>query len=1052
MNKSKLISFLISAIILIACLIAFPSSALALTSEEVKDLANNAWYYYEDGDENKQWVFNNGKYYRCVVDNSTELNNVTQAVREKMLAKEETIKIYVATNNKAYKVNEAYDIISNTVRNSVYNVNTQKENSVEAVCGDYLKWTTAINSQVIGGILEASHPNGEDSANGYYYHQFTFTVAYKETVQMQSTVKSFADQWQNVFITNNKTIQSARTINEKNYYIAKTIYSFLSDNTYYDTLSKEHTEEKPTVSAGQYKNSHSAYGAFIGKATGTDGAVDFSCYDWSTCTDSMGLTRIKKLNQGLSVCDGYTLAAYYLCKLNGIDCRIVDGDFTKDSGNNSDPHAWNVIMLSPSSSDTYGENARWYYFDATFAATSPVSVNMSQTGLEDYSSLSIIDYAYFLRGTANKAFDAPSHQQLSTAFAGIDEQDYKFTSSSIKCESTWAVLTRRKDIEKYLEIENYFLISPDRTKYYKINIDKTDKYNIKYSLTECKEDFEKNIIYNGNAYYYNLNIQDFANGIDYTAENQYLKDSGEYNITAKTIDGSKALYSLGFNILPLDMSDWSGYSNFWWTDGTNKTDIVNSDLTNAAKIPFKGAPIVFSVEIIDAAGALLVKDTQYSVVCKSADGSVISKPCLPGNYIIEINFDIKTDNYKGILKIPFEITKGDFSSFNIESKEVSYGSDILSGCGSLDLGQAGVTLKNGIDYFAYLENPSMINCGNEGYIIYTALPSSNYLQAGTSIKRHYKVVNPIDLSEIFNNKSTGAVYNYTGAEIRHNLFQIQDTTTGEIYTLKENVDYVINGYENNINVGTAYVNISFIGNYCGNARMSFQIVSSGNSNNMNTAVQNQISNNQQQIIFQLDTTPKDITGKKSKATKNSVTISWDSQGNNFIYEIYTYDIASKKWRLMAITSDNYFTAAFAVKNNKKSKFLADTKYKYKVRAYSNYVINGVEKTEYGKFTVIEAVTKVSTPKSAKIKKAKKSFKASWKKVKNAQGYEIQYSTDKKFKKGKKTCTVKKGKATSATVKKLKSSKTYYVRIRAYQTVNGKKVYSACTKTIKIKIK
>lgn len=100
-------------------------------------------------------------------------------------------------------------------------------------------------------------------------------------------------------------------------------------------------------------------------------------------------------------------------------------------------------------------------------------------------------------------------------------------------------------------------------------------------------------------------------------------------------------------------------------------------------------------------------------------------------------------------------------------------------------------------------------------------------------------------------------------------------------------------------------------------------------------------------------------------------------------------------------------------------------------------------------------TKTAKPKATKISKltaGKKQFKATWKKVSGVTGYQIQYSTNKSFKKGNKTVTVKGAKKTSAAVKKLKSKKKYYVRIRTYKTVNGKKVYSSWSsaKTIKTK--
>ena len=103
----------------------------------------------------------------------------------------------------------------------------------------------------------------------------------------------------------------------------------------------------------------------------------------------------------------------------------------------------------------------------------------------------------------------------------------------------------------------------------------------------------------------------------------------------------------------------------------------------------------------------------------------------------------------------------------------------------------------------------------------------------------------------------------------------------------------------------------------------------------------------------------------------------------------------------------------------------------------------------------EDVTVISKPKSASIKKvkgAKKAILVTWKKVSGVNGYEIQVATDKKFKKNKKTVTIKKQKTTKTTVKKLKAKKKYYVRVRTYKMVNGKKVYSSWSKAKSVKTK
>ena len=106
-------------------------------------------------------------------------------------------------------------------------------------------------------------------------------------------------------------------------------------------------------------------------------------------------------------------------------------------------------------------------------------------------------------------------------------------------------------------------------------------------------------------------------------------------------------------------------------------------------------------------------------------------------------------------------------------------------------------------------------------------------------------------------------------------------------------------------------------------------------------------------------------------------------------------------------------------------------------------------------TTLQAKNTVSKPKSAKFKKvksAKKAISVEWKKVGGVKGYQIQVATDKKFKKNKKTVTIKKQKTTKTTVKKLKAKKKYYVRIRTYIIVNGKKVYSAWSKVKSVKTK
>lgn len=74
------------------------------------------------------------------------------------------------------------------------------------------------------------------------------------------------------------------------------------------------------------------------------------------------------------------------------------------------------------------------------------------------------------------------------------------------------------------------------------------------------------------------------------------------------------------------------------------------------------------------------------------------------------------------------------------------------------------------------------------------------------------------------------------------------------------------------------------------------------------------------------------------------------------------------------------------------------------------------------------------------------FTVKWKKKSSITGYQIQYSTNSKFKKGNKSIKIKNAKTISKKITKLKVAKKYYVRIRTYK---GKK-YSKWSKVKSIK--
>ena len=105
--------------------------------------------------------------------------------------------------------------------------------------------------------------------------------------------------------------------------------------------------------------------------------------------------------------------------------------------------------------------------------------------------------------------------------------------------------------------------------------------------------------------------------------------------------------------------------------------------------------------------------------------------------------------------------------------------------------------------------------------------------------------------------------------------------------------------------------------------------------------------------------------------------------------------------------------------------------------------DSVEKT----FTILPKGTQI-----AKLKPGKKKLTVKVKAQKNqTSGYQIRYSL-KKSMKGAKTITLNKNTKVSRTISKLKAKKKYYVQVRTYKKVSGKKYYSSWSKAVSKKTK
>ena len=204
-------------------------------------------------------------------------------------------------------------------------------------------------------------------------------------------------------------------------------------------------------------------------------------------------------------------------------------------------------------------------------------------------------------------------------------------------------------------------------------------------------------------------------------------------------------------------------------------------------------------------------------------------------------------------------------------------------------------------------------------------------------------------------------------------------------------------YSNNVKKGTATATVTFKGNYSGTVKKTFII------------------------------NPAKVSNVKLSSTS------------------YTYNGKTK-------------TPSVTVKDSKGRKLKNGTDYTVKYSSGRKKVGRyAVKVTFKGNYTGSKTVYYYIIPKSTSISRVsalRKGFKLSWKKQKTqTTGYQIQYSTSKKFKKAK-AVNVSKNKTTSKYIKKLSSKKKYYVRVRTYKKVkiNGKtkKVYSSWSKTKTVK--
>ena len=284
---------------------------------------------------------------------------------------------------------------------------------------------------------------------------------------------------------------------------------------------------------------------------------------------------------------------------------------------------------------------------------------------------------------------------------------------------------------------------------------------------------------------------------------------------------------------------------------------------------------------------------------------------------------------------------------------------------------------------------SYSNNTNTGTAKATIKGKGNY--SGTITKEF--TITPADISQLTASLSAD-IFRYNGAEQKPSV-----TVKSGDKTLVPDTDFTVS-YSDNINVGTATVTITGQGNYTGSMTRTFTIT--------NARI------------------PAVITAK-------SVTLNQ----------------STKKTSVFTAETDGKITLK---SSNSKIVKVSGTKIIPVAPGKVTLTITAARGQDYEKASKKISVTvrPLTTSKLSLKSTAKKQATVSWTAAKSISGYQIYYSQRSNMKNAKHITA--KSSAKSAVLRNLTSKKKYYVRIRTYKTVSGKKYYSTWSSVKSVTVK
>ena len=282
-------------------------------------------------------------------------------------------------------------------------------------------------------------------------------------------------------------------------------------------------------------------------------------------------------------------------------------------------------------------------------------------------------------------------------------------------------------------------------------------------------------------------------------------------------------------------------------------------------------------------------------------------------------------------------------------------------------------------------------------------------------------------------------------------------------------DYGIT-YTENVNVGTAKLTFTGRGNYTGSRTTTFTINPRSVSSlavapirpktYTGSAIMPTPSVRYGSKTFKLGT---DYTfSYANNVNKGTARITVKGRGNLTGSKTVTFTINPRSVSSLTVApirdkayTGKAFKPAPSVKYGGKTLTLG-THYTY---SYRNNVKPGkaaITLTGRGNFTGSRTITFRIKPRAATLSRVSstraRTLTAVWQRDTLATGYELSYSTDKSFAKGVVRKVFTANGNTSYTPSGLKSGKVYYVRVRAYKAIDGKRVYGGYSRVRSVRIR